>query len=481
MGVDPCVVNRRPWPAEVIPAARPATRAAFPLLMIRPRSDRRRFLRSSTAAAAGVLAFPHVRISRGDGVSPNERINLACVGVGGKGTSDTAKAAEGNNVVALCDVDDHSAASSFKAFPDARRFRDYRAMLDRLGNEIDAVTVSTADHMHFAVAMAAMDLGKHVFVQKPLCNTLWETREMLKMARRRKVQTQMGIQGHTNEGLRLLKEWLDAGAIGAVREIHIWTNRPIWPQGPDVRTPEAPVPAHLDWDVWQGIAAPERPYSPAYLPFNWRGFWDYGSGALGDIGCHAFDAPFHALDLSGDFTVEAESTAFTDLVAPKASTVTYRFPAKGARSEVVLVWYDGGRIPERPDALDADRELRAEGGQLYFGDGGTIYNPGWTMGGPRLVPESAMKAFVRPEKTLERSRFPGNPQQEWCAAIRGDGTPGANFEYAVPLTEMVLAGNLAIRSRQRVRWSSEKGETDSDEANRFLKRTYRAGWEPNYG
>ncbi len=441
--------------------------------------NRRQFVRNS-GVAASAIAFPNILISQ-DGVSPNNRLNVAAVGCGGKGASDLIAASEGNNVVALCDVDERRAAGSFKKFPEAKRFTDFREMFDKAGKEIDAVTISTPDHMHFPIAMLAMSMGKHVCVQKPLTNTIWEARQLLKAARKYKVITQMGIQGHTGEGIRLLKEWLDADAIGEVREIIYWTNRPIWDQGPEFEFPPQEVPETLDWTAWQG-SVPERPYNKNICPRAWRAWWDYGCGALGDIGCHAMDAGFWALNLGAPEWAEASSTPFNELTAPKTSHITYWFPARGNRPGVKVTWMDGEMKPPKPPGLEDNRELGKQWGQIFVGDKGTIFVSDAYCSSLRIIPEDKMRTFIRdvnPPKVLKRSPTPGQPQKEWIHCIKNGGVPGANFEYAAPLTEMVLVGNLALRSQRRIEWDTQNLRVTNHEAsNQYVKREYRQGWEP---
>ena len=450
--------------------------------------NRRSFLKTS-AAAAGIAGFPTILLAQNGETSPNKRLNVACIGCGGKGGGDMAEAAEGNNIVAVCDVDDRSTARAVKQHPGAKSFRDFRKMLDEMGNQIDAVTVSTPDHTHFPAALAAMQLGKHVCVQKPLANTIWEARQLKAAAHKYKVVTQMGIQGHTNEGMRLLREWIEAGAIGSVKEIIYWTNRPIWPQG-IIPTRAATCPDYLDWNLWLSTT-PDIPYfeyalegadvkrGPGPHPFNWRAFWNYGCGALGDIGCHAMDAGFWSLDLGFPESIEAQTTEFDEATAPKQSTLTYQFGATDKRGPVKVSWYDGGRMPPKPAELGEGRELNSEWGQLFVGDKGTIYVNDAYCASPRLIPEQAMKDFKRPDKKYDRSVTPGRPQAEWVHCIKNGLTPGANFDYAAALTEMVLLGNLAIRSGKKVEWDAVnmkvKGNPDAD---RFIKRAYRQGWEP---
>ncbi len=442
------------------------------------RASRRDFMKLG-AVTAGAMALPaFLRAQRSD--PPSGRINVACIGVGGKGRGDTNDAAEHANIVALCDVDPGgSAAETIKKFPGVPVFTDYREMFDKMGSRIDAVVVSTPDHSHYPALMTAMMLGKHVFSQKPLSNSIWESRQLLLAARHYRVVTQMGIQGHTYRGIRLLREWLEAGAIGDVQQVRYWTNRPIWPQGPEVTFPPADPPADLNWDAWQGTVAAERPYSPGLHPKKWRGVWDYGCGALGDIGCHLFDAAFWSLDLGMPEEVRVEAvTDFTDTVAPAGSVIRYRF-TRNRRGRTIkpveFLWSDGGLRPARPPELDMNRQLHAEFGQLVLGTRGTIYSPGGYCESLRLIPESAMRAFKAPPQKYPRVE--GGAVKEWIDAIRSGTQPGANFEYASRLTEVVLLGNLAIRLGRTIRWDSEKLRVIGvPEADPLIKREYRAGW-----
>ncbi len=436
--------------------------------------ERRGFLKAAgLGLAATLLPWPALAATplRQGRAIKGRKLNIACVGCGGKGRSDI-EALSGENIVALCDVDFGQASGAFKDHRRAKRYKDYRVMLREMDQQIDAVTVSTPDHMHFPVAMMAIQMGKHVFVQKPMAHTIAEARALRVAARQHNVVTQMGIQGHCNEAVRLLKEWLDAGAVGPVREVHYWTDRPIWPQG--IRTPDEaqPVPANLDWNLWLGVAR-ERPYNSAYMPFKWRGWWDFGCGALGDIGCHMFDAGFAALELGYPTSVEAVSEAGTEDCAPTWSILTYQFPARpGGRPPVKVVWHDGGKQPPRPSQLDEGRELPKDNGQLFLGDKGAILVNDMYCSSLRIVPEARMKEFTRPPKTLPRS--PGL-YVEWLDACKGQGpAPGANVDYAGPLTEMVLLGNLAVRTGQRVEWDAENMLcTNLPAANRYVRKPYR--------
>jgi predicted dehydrogenase len=440
-----------------------------------PACSRRDFLKATSLASAAI-AFPNVMRSQ-QGVSPNSRLNVACVGVGGRGAAAVA-AMKDENHVAFCDVDDARAAKTFTQFPQVPRFRDYRKMLDELGSKIDAVTVSTPDHMHFPIAMAAMALGKHVFIEKPMSHTILEARQLAARAKEKKLATQMGNQGHAGEGMRLLKEWFQAGVLGDVKEIHSWTDRPIWPQGvkaPDHSKLIPVVPSTLDWDLWLGVAK-ARPYDPGYLPFNWRGFWDFGTGALGDMGCHMMDGAFWAFDLTAPSTIEAVSSHQTDISAPRASVVTYQFPARGRHGPVKWVWYDGGLEPTLPVDFEEARNL-PDNSTLIIGTKATVLAQAnyFTI---RLVPETKMKdlAASLPAKTLPR--VPGGDHfAEWVRACKGGEPAGANFEYSSRLTETVLLSNVAVRARRRVEWDSAAMKVKNlPAANAFVTKEYRGGF-----
>jgi predicted dehydrogenase len=404
-------------------------------------------------------------------LSANDKLNIAGVGAGGKGKSDISALAGRNNIVALCDVDDERAAETFNLHPDAPKYKDFRVMLEKEGKNIDAVTVSTPDHMHAIIAMTAMQLGKHVYVQKPLTHDIWEARQLQEMAKKYKVCTQMGNQGHAGEGVRRITEWLNAGVIGPVKTVICWTNRPVWPQGGLSRpTENPPVPATLDWDLWLGTA-PERPYNKAYVPHNWRGWWDFGCGALGDMGCHIMDPAYTSLELGYPTSVEATSEGNMPESGPKTSTLKYEFPARGGKPPVTFYWYDGGLTPKWPEGIPADAKLGDNDncGTLFVGDKGMI-TCGTYGGEPRLVP------YAKPDvpRTIEKS--PGH-YLEWVEACKGGKPSGGNFDYAGPFTEMVLLGNIAIRVGQKIEYDPKEMKiTNIPDANKYIKREYRTGW-----
>ncbi|MGB2908392.1 MAG: Gfo/Idh/MocA family oxidoreductase [Candidatus Aminicenantaceae bacterium] len=446
--------------------------------------SRREFMGRTATAAAGLMIVPRHVLGGPGYTAPSDTLNIGCIGVGGKGTSDI-RSCSGENIVALCDVDDSIVAQFLKSdrntpeqkamYDKASKFRDFRVMLEE-EKGIDAVTVSTPDHSHAVAAMMAMKMGKHAFVQKPLTHTIKEARLLAKTAKEMNVVTQMGNQGHAGEGGRLINEWIWDGAIGDVHEVHCFTNRPIWPQGIEAPTEIPSVPSTLDWNVWLGPAR-FRPYHPAYHPFKWRGFWDFGTGALGDMGAHILDHPFWALKLGHPTTVQASSTPFTKDSCPLAEIVTYEFPKRGNLPPVTLKWFDGGMMPPRPEGLEAGRMMGdSGGGGIFYGSKAMLMYS--TYGdNPRIVPEAKMKEYQRPEKTIPRS--PGI-QLEWIEAIKAGKKSTTDFSYSGMLTEVMLLGNAAVRVQEhktRLEWDGDKMEfTNLPEANQFLHFEYRTGW-----
>jgi len=441
--------------------------------------SRRAFMGSAAAVAAFTIVPAHVLGGPGK-KAPSEKLNVAGIGVGGRGAADI-NACEGENVVALCDVDSRQAGGTYKKFPNAKVYKDFREMLDKEGKRIDAVTIGTPDHIHAPAAIRAMKMGKHVYCEKPMAHTIWEAREMARVAKDTGVVTQMGNQGHAGDGLRLYYEFIKDGAIGAVKEVHVWTDRAgvpdgraWWPQGVDRPKDTPPVPEGLDWDLWLG-PAPVRPYHPDYVPFKWRGWFDFGCGALGDMAVHNADPAFFALELGAPIAAEAESSPVNNETFPKWSIITYYFPAKGDRPAVTMKWYDGGKLPPRPEELEEGRNL-GDNGILFVGDKGKLLGPSHA-GAPRLIPESRMKEYGRPPKMLERSI---GHHEEWIQACK-DGKPQnakSGFWYAGPFTEALLVGNLAVRTGKRIEWNSKKMKvTNVPEANQYVSKTYRAGWE----
>ncbi len=433
---------------------------------------RRKFIGSAAGAVAAFTIVPRHVLGGPGNTPPSEKLNIAAIGAGGRG-GRVIDACAGENIVALCDVDEERGAESFCKYPNAKRYRDFRKMLDKEKN-IDAVIVATPDHTHAVAAMQAMRMGKHIYCEKPMTRTIYEARKLTEAARKYKVTTQMGNQGHSGEGVRLMCEWIWDGAIGPIREVHAWTNRPIWPQGIDRPKETPPMPSTLDWDLWLG-PAPHRPYHPCYLPFNWRGWWDFGAGALGDMACHILDPVYAALKLGYPTSVEASSTKMNSETYPVASIIHYYFPARGQMPPVKLTWYDGGLMPPRPEELEPGRQMGDKnGGVLFAGDKGKIMCACYGRG-PRIIPETKMQAYKRPSKTIPR--ITASHEQNWIDACKGGDPACSNFDYAGPLTEIVLLGNLAIRAGEKLQWDGPNIKvTNVPQANEYLHSQYREGW-----
>ncbi|MGD8726161.1 MAG: Gfo/Idh/MocA family oxidoreductase [Gemmatimonadales bacterium] len=436
---------------------------------------RRTFVGDMAAAGAFFHIVPRHVLGGARYKAPSDTLNVACIGIGGMGGSDV-RGMSGENIYALCDVDDRRGAGSYEAHPRAKRFKDFRVMLEQEGDNIDAVTVSTPDHTHAVAAMMALQMGKHTYCQKPLTRTIGEARELMRAARAAGVATQMGNQGHSWEGTRQIREWVEAGWIGTVREVHYWTNRPIWPQAIDRPLELYHVPEYLDWDLWLG-PAPKRPYHPAYAPFNWRGWWDYGTGALGDIACHSMDAAFWALDLGYPTRIEADSTELYEETAPAAARIIYDFPARGGRGPIKVVWRDGNLRPPRPaDLADESSWPWGTSGQLWVGDEGSLW-AGIYGENPRLVDETRNQELQAnpPDEVYPRTE---GVYQEWIAACTTGGKAGSDFaDHSGPLTEMVLLGNLAVRSAKVLEIDPRTGEvTNTTIPEEYITPVYREGW-----
>lgn len=420
------------------------------------------------------MVVPRHVLGRGF-VPPSDRLNIACIGVGGRGAWNVRGVAS-ETLVAFCDVDDERAADTYRAFPDVPRYKDFRVMLEREEKRIDAVVISTPDHTHAPAAMMAIQMGKHVYCEKPLTRTIYEARRLAEAAREKGVVTQMGNQGHAGEGTRQIREWIEAGAIGTVREIHCWTNRPIWPQAIKRPLEAYHVPLTLDWDLWLG-PAPERPYHPAYLPFKWRGWWDFGTGALGDMGCHIMDAAFWTFDLRDPVRVTAETTPVFPETAPLVSRVIYEFEARDSRPALRLIWRDGSLAPPRPPQWEKDRPWPPmANGQMFVGDEGVLIAE--TYGeNPRLIPERRHQEWLADAPEPRYPRSPG-VYQEWIQACKEGGQAGSNFpDYAGPLTEMVLLGNLAVRLGGTIEWDAAAMRvTNIEVPEEYIRPTYRPGW-----
>jgi predicted dehydrogenase len=467
------------------------------------RFNRRTFAKRSAQAAAAVaaagwLGAPYVLAEP----SPNSKLHIAGIGVGGRGGSHVTSSL-GENLVAVCDVAEGTLDSCLKRVEKAyhernldrplpKRFFDYREMLDKLHDKIDAVFVATPDNHHAPASMLAIKLGKHVYCEKPLTHDIHEARQLTLAARQHNVATQLGNQGRAGEEWRLLCEWLWAGAIGDVKEVHVWTDRPgipkrfWWPQGGTRPAGADAVPPGIHWDQWLG-PAPERPYldtykegkfkgKHVYQPFVWRGWWDFGTGALGDIGCHAMSGVFSALRIEHAAAVELlqDSGDATAEMFPSASTIRWEIPARAGMSPCQVFWYDGGRCPPRELGELAAGQNYPDNGAIVVGQRGklTLY------GGPRLLPEAKMKDFKRPQPLIPRCQ--SNHFDEWITACKGGRPAFSNFDHAGPLTEFVLLGNLAIRAGvgRKVQWDGPNLQcVNRPELNRFVKREYRAGWK----
>ena len=443
------------------------------------RISRRRFI-----AAASATSLFHIvprRVLGGPAhTAPSDTLNIAGIGIGGMGGSNLKNCAH-ENIVALCDVDFAYAQEAFEEYPKAKRYKDFRVMLEQQ-KDIDAVVIATPDHTHAVISKVAMQMGKHVYCQKPLTHDIYESRVLAKIAKETGVVTQMGIQGRSGEGLRLICEWIWDGAIGTVREVDAWCSLMYSPPGHaswsspcNERPTEAPaIPADLDWDLWIGPAL-MRPYHSCYHPRVWRCWWDFGCGMMGDRGAHTLDSVVSALKLSYPTSIHgAEIVGGNEEVHPDKAIVTYQFPEREGFPPLKLTWYEG-QEPPRPNDLEDGRDLPAEGGVLFKGDKGTIMC-GVYGESPRLIPESAMSAYTLPAKSLPRVE--GTHEQNWIDSIKNNGKANADFSYSGPLTELALLGNLAKRFPGReLAWDGDAMRvTNFEAANEWVRRPYREDW-----
>ncbi len=455
------------------------------------RNSRRRFIQNASAMT-GAGFWIGTQSDRVLSRSLNERVNIACIGVGGKGSSDTDAAARYGNIAAICDVDDRRLKEKAQKYPSARTFRDFRELLAVMGNKVDAVVVSTADHTHAAAGVRAMRLGKHVYCQKPLTHSVAEARLMRETASQYKVVTQMGNQGTAHDGFRAGIELIRSGAIGDVREVHVWTNRPYsdwkagkmyWKQAPQITSrprDQTPAPKYLDWNLWTGPAA-DRPYHAAYHPHDWRGWWDFGTGALGDMACHTANLPFMALQLGLPTRVHATSSEINPETYPSWATITYEFPARGDQPPVKLVWYEGSAngVRNLPKLTFPGNQVPTDSGCLLVGDKGRLYSPGDSGDVQRLEVKGTV---VTPKPTIERLGNQVGPDEnqkrEWIRAIQGGTPPLSNFDYASVLTEAMLLGNIAVRLGKPIDYDGQKGVvTNIPAASLLIAPPPRAGWE----
>ncbi|MFM2367958.1 MAG: hypothetical protein RL619_254 [Bacteroidota bacterium] len=470
-------------------------------------TNRRDFIKTSALAAAAFMIVPRHVLGRGF-VAPSDRLLIASIGVGGKGQSDIAMFDKSGkvNIGFLCDVDDRRASKSVTAFPKAKYYKDWREMFDKEHKNFDAVSVSTPDHNHAIQTLAAMQLGKHVYVQKPLTHDIYEARILTQAAKKYKVVTQMGNQGASNDGTRIMKEWYEADLIGDVHTVYAWTDRPVWPQGIPWPTTKAEVPAALDWDLWLGTA-PQKEYVDKLVPFNWRGWWDYGTGALGDMGCHLIEAPFSVLNLKyakdvqcsvGSVYVDEFKRGYFPESCPPSSHVTLTFPKTNkTNGDVTLHWMDGGIQPERPLELEPN-EIFGNGGNgtLFVGTKGKMMCDTYGLN-PRLLPLSRNQNIQVDQKYTRVNDGADGHYKQWVeAAIAGYGKQelSSPFEIAGPLTEALLMANLAIRGYDiqketigkikypgrsvKLLWDNDNMKiTNFDDVNQFVKREYRKGWK----
>lgn len=461
---------------------------------------RRQFLQ--TTAVAGAAALTGCATAQPRKISANEKLNIGVVGAAGKGASDTDHCA-GENIVALCDVDEKHAAGQIKKYPNAKFYRNWREMLAQ-EKSLDSIIVSTPDHMHALVAATAIRMGKNVYCQKPLTQTVYEARMLRDLARKHKVATQMGNQGSAEDGLRRAVEVVQAGVIGPVREFHVWTNRPIWPQGMDRPAGSDPIPATLDWDLWLG-PAPARPYKDeVYEPFKWRGWQDFGTGALGDMACHTANMPFRALKLGYPDEVEAWTSALNQESYPLKSKIRFHFPAREGLAPVTFWWYDGGDPkPGKPYAHDGNNKPPVEvttaieemmgqvpgSGCLLVGDDGILFSPDdygakffiKLKSDKELVTSKDCPAVQAVPQTIPRNPFPGTADArqhlEWIAACKGGPVGYSNFEITAYLTEIILLGCVAMRVGKPIQWDGPNMRaTNAPEAAQYIKRKNRKGW-----
>ena len=454
-------------------------------------TSRRKFIIQVSAASAGAALLPGCATARRPRLkSANEKLNVAVIGAGGKGSSDTDEVAKlGENIVALCDCDLNTLEKRGQVYPKAKRYQDYRKMLEEMDNEIDAVIVSTPDHHHAPATAMAFKLGKHAYVQKPLTHSVYEARTLRDLARKHKVATQMGNQGSSLNGLRRAVEVIQAGAIGPVRQVHVWSNRPIWPQGIERPAGQDPVPDSLNWDLFIG-PAPMRPFKKdTYHPFKWRGWLDYGTGALGDMACHTANMPFRALKLGYPTEIEAQSSGMNKETYPKSSKIRFEFPARDGMPPLTFWWYDGGWKPSddiadrvlsfignQKDREGRPRERRLPGsGCLLIGDKGHIYSPDDYGAQFHLLPQSEFEGYKGPAETIPRS--PGQ-YKEWVDACRGGRPAYSNFDVAAYLTEIILLGCVALQTGKKLEWDGPSMRAkNAPEAAQYVRREYRKGWE----
>ena len=447
--------------------------------------NRRQFLHRAGAGVALFNILPGSLLHGAPRISPNEKLNVAGIGIGSRGGSDVGEVAGlGHNIVALCDVDENYAAKEFAKYPNARRFTDYRVMLDKLGKEIEGVVIGTPDHTHAIIAMEAMRRGKHVYCEKPLAHSVDEVRKLVAASRKYKVVTQLGNQGHSSDSIRRLCEWVWAGAIGQVHTIHAGCDafKNVYCQIPNLAklNEQHDVPKGLDYDLWLG-PVPFRPYSPLWVPWNWRGWMPFGGGTIGDWICHVLDPSFWALDLAAPSTVRAEPTDYDlakhGLTYPPATKITFEFPARQGRGPVKVVWHDGNDTIPKPQDFPADEKIPGTGA-ILLGDKGMIVHGSHGGGNCHLLPEALMEQYSGKNAPAEKIPRVKGHAWDWIEAIRTGRQAGSNFEYGGPLTQVALLGLIAIRfPGQTLNWNDKAMRfTNNKAANAYLHSSYRSGW-----
>ena len=450
--------------------------------MKKARMTRREFVGAAGAAVAAFTIVPYCVLPASGEVPPSSKINIAGIGLNSQGGGDTDAVSGGNNIVACCDVDWSlkGVTDRFKKYPDAKQFKDFRKMWDEMEKGIDAVVIGTPDHTHAVLAMAAIKRGKHVYCEKPLAHSLFECRELAKAAKEKNVVTQLGNQGHSFDSCRMFCEWIWDGAIGDVKEIHAGIGA--INSGIDklaaVKSETPKVPDGLDWDLWLGPSV-ERPYHPAFHPYQWRGWVPFGNGTIGDWTCHTIDPLFWAFDLGAPVSILAEAKDYDvktqGLAYPKGDTITFEFAAKDKRGPIKLVWHSGTEKIPRPADLEADRDMK-DCAATVIGTKGTIMYGPWGAGGVRIVPEAKMKEYKRPEAKLPRVK--GGHHQDWLQAIRGGTKAGSDFTYGGPLTEIAMLGVIGLKMPgTKLEWDGEAMKfKNSPEATALVNPEYRKGW-----
>ncbi|WCJ59265.1 Gfo/Idh/MocA family oxidoreductase [Fontisphaera persica] len=463
----------------------------------RPSLSRRHFLRTAAVTTAAFSLVPRHVLGGPRFVPPSEKVNIALVGAGGQGRTNARSLfqQEDAQIIAIADPAEYWELKRFyyggvggrkpvkeeiekhyaQKTPNFKcaEYEDFRVMLEK-EKAIDAILCATPDHLHAYVSILAMKMGKHVYCEKPLTHNIWEARMMAKVARETGVATQMGNQGHSDEGIRSTCEWIWDGAIGEIREVCAWTGAGKWMKESGRPSSQDPVPKGLNWDLWLGPREP-RPYHNSYAPVSWRSYWDFGTAAIGDMACHNLDPAFMALDLAVPASVEGTAFGLDEYTCYECGMFTYKYPARGQFPPLVVRWFDGGLYPPRPDELEEGEQMGANNNGIYFvGTKGVIICPGWA-GNPRIWPDSLMQAYKRPPKKIKRVK---GHHRDWLDACKGGEPASANFEYGAKLTEVVLLGTVALRTRKKIYWDAANMKaTNAPEADRFLKGTYRKGWE----